>query len=42
MEHYALQICGIAFTTNIPAVLVNAFGPMHFCKSVQADNAATS
>lgn len=33
LDHYALRICGIAFTTNIPSVLVNAFGPMHFCES---------
>ena len=32
LEQYALDICGIAFTTNSPPVLVNAFGPMAYCK----------
>lgn len=32
LQYYALQICGIAFTTNIPSVLVNAYGPISFCK----------
>lgn len=29
LEAYAFEICGIAFTTNIPSVLVNSFGPLH-------------
>lgn len=32
LEYLALQICGIAFTTNIPSVLVNAYGPIAYCK----------
>ncbi len=32
LEQYALDICGIAFTTNSASVLVNAFGPMAYCK----------
>lgn len=32
LDCYALRICGIAFTTNIPAVLVNAFGPISYCE----------
>ncbi|KAK5988203.1 Kanamycin B dioxygenase [Cladobotryum mycophilum] len=31
LEQYALEICGVAFTTNIPSVLVNAFGPIAYC-----------
>jgi hypothetical protein len=31
-ERCGLDICGIAFTTNSPPVLVNAFGPMAFCE----------
>ncbi|KAI0594548.1 hypothetical protein F4775DRAFT_606183 [Biscogniauxia sp. FL1348] len=31
LEHLALEVCGIAFTSNEPAVLVNALGPMSFC-----------
>ncbi|KAI1497264.1 hypothetical protein F5X99DRAFT_423679 [Biscogniauxia marginata] len=31
LEHLALEVCGVAFTSNEPAVLVNAFGPMSFC-----------
>ncbi|KAB5585616.1 hypothetical protein GE09DRAFT_32123 [Coniochaeta sp. 2T2.1] len=30
LEGLALQICGIAFTSNAPTVLVNAFGPMSY------------
>jgi len=33
LEHIGLEICGIAFTSNEPAVLVNAFGPISYCKS---------
>jgi hypothetical protein len=32
LERYALEICGIAFTSNRPPVLVNAFGPMVYCE----------
>jgi hypothetical protein len=32
LEALALNISGIAFTTKIPAVIVNAFGPMAYCK----------
>ncbi|KAL9469227.1 hypothetical protein ACSS6W_010921 [Trichoderma asperelloides] len=31
LEAYAIEICGIAFTTNIPSVLVNSFGPIAYC-----------
>ncbi|KND89233.1 hypothetical protein TOPH_06133, partial [Tolypocladium ophioglossoides CBS 100239] len=31
LEAYATEICGIAFTTRIPSVLVNAFGPISYC-----------
>ncbi|KAI1639291.1 hypothetical protein F4809DRAFT_158178 [Biscogniauxia mediterranea] len=31
LERLALEVCGMAFTSNEPAVLVNAFGPMSFC-----------
>lgn len=34
LEKYALDICGSAFTLNTPTVLVNAFGPISYCKSV--------
>ncbi|KAJ6438133.1 calcineurin-like phosphoesterase [Purpureocillium lavendulum] len=30
LEEYASEICAIAFTTRIPSVLVNAFGPISF------------
>jgi hypothetical protein len=32
LEAFALEICGIAFTVKIPSVLVNAFGPIAYCK----------
>lgn len=32
LEHIGLEICGIAFTSNEPSVLVNAFGPISYCK----------
>jgi hypothetical protein len=32
LETFALEICGIAFTVKIPSVLVNAFGPIAYCK----------
>ncbi|PTB62607.1 hypothetical protein BBK36DRAFT_1162864 [Trichoderma citrinoviride] len=31
LDAYALEICGIAFTTNIAAVIVNSFGPIAYC-----------
>ncbi|KAL7793688.1 hypothetical protein V8C37DRAFT_377893 [Trichoderma ceciliae] len=31
LEALALEICGIAFTANIPSVLVNSFGPIAYC-----------
>ncbi|KAI0144927.1 hypothetical protein BJ166DRAFT_603101 [Pestalotiopsis sp. NC0098] len=31
LETCSIQLCGIAFTTNTPSVLVNAFGPMFYC-----------
>ncbi|KAL7921002.1 hypothetical protein ACQKWADRAFT_321710 [Trichoderma austrokoningii] len=38
LETYALEICGIAFTTNIPSVLVNSFGPIAYCgKFIQSE-----
>lgn len=36
LESYALTLCGIAFTTSSAPVLVNAFGPMVYCKSRKA------
>jgi hypothetical protein len=32
LENFAIEICGVAFTTKVPSVLVNAFGPIAFCK----------
>ncbi|KAI0453147.1 hypothetical protein F5B21DRAFT_304297 [Xylaria acuta] len=31
LEQIGLEICGIAFTSNEPSVLVNAFGPISHC-----------
>ncbi|KAI1428777.1 hypothetical protein F5Y12DRAFT_782368 [Xylaria sp. FL1777] len=31
LEQIGLEICGIAFTSNKPSVLVNAFGPISYC-----------
>ncbi|KAH9239461.1 hypothetical protein K456DRAFT_1768831 [Colletotrichum gloeosporioides 23] len=31
LEACGLGLCGIAFTANMPATLVNAFGPIAFC-----------
>ncbi|VUC37962.1 unnamed protein product [Clonostachys rosea] len=31
LQNIALDICGIAFSSKIPTVLVNAFGPMAYC-----------
>ncbi|KAH0495902.1 hypothetical protein TgHK011_009427 [Trichoderma gracile] len=37
---YALEICGIAFTTNIPSVVVNSFGPIAYCgKFIRSEQA---
>lgn len=32
LENLATDICGIAFTTNIDAVLINAYGPITYCE----------
>ncbi|KAL7813895.1 hypothetical protein V8C44DRAFT_44283 [Trichoderma aethiopicum] len=40
LDAYALEICGIAFTTNIPCVLVNSFGPIAYCgKFIRSEQA---
>ncbi|KAJ2903069.1 uncharacterized protein MKZ38_010490 [Zalerion maritima] len=31
LEQYASAVCGIAFTTPSPPVMVNAFGPISYC-----------
>ncbi|KAM0425160.1 hypothetical protein ACHAPT_009721 [Fusarium lateritium] len=31
LKAFAVEICGIAFTTKTPSVLVNAFGPIAYC-----------
>ncbi|KAI1132186.1 hypothetical protein F5Y10DRAFT_6878 [Nemania abortiva] len=31
LEKIGLEVCGIAFTSNEPSVLVNAFGPISYC-----------
>lgn len=36
LETCSIQLCGIAFTTNTPSVLVNAFGPMFYCKFLES------
>lgn len=33
LERHALDICGSAVTSNAPTVLVNAFGPISYCKA---------
>jgi hypothetical protein len=33
LNSIALDICGIAFTARNPSVVVNAFGPISYCKS---------
>ncbi|KAF7561237.1 hypothetical protein G7046_g2908 [Stylonectria norvegica] len=40
LEEYALKICGIAFTTRITPVLVNAFGPISYCAKFIRSEAA--
>ncbi|KAI8945227.1 hypothetical protein F4801DRAFT_598198 [Xylaria longipes] len=38
LEQIGLEICGIAFTSNEPSVLVNAFGPISYCaKYIRAE-----
>ncbi|KAF5025955.1 hypothetical protein F66182_1990 [Fusarium sp. NRRL 66182] len=37
LESFALEICGLAFTAKIPSVLVNAFGPIAYCKCLIED-----
>lgn len=32
LENCGLDLCGIAFTADTPPVLINAFGPIAFCK----------
>ncbi|UKZ81394.1 hypothetical protein TrVFT333_009166 [Trichoderma virens FT-333] len=40
LDAYALEICGIAFTTNIPSVIVNSFGPIAYCgKFIRSEQA---
>ncbi|KAF6810567.1 phytanoyl- dioxygenase [Colletotrichum sojae] len=31
LDRLALDVCGVAFTANVPAVLVNSFGPIAYC-----------
>ncbi|KAI0203044.1 hypothetical protein F4808DRAFT_50587 [Astrocystis sublimbata] len=31
LEHIGHEVCGVAFTSNEPSVLVNAFGPISYC-----------
>ncbi|KAK2020852.1 hypothetical protein LX32DRAFT_733790 [Colletotrichum zoysiae] len=39
-ESLALDVCGVAFTTDAPAVQVNSFGPIAFCaRFLQAEPA---
>ncbi|KAF9877613.1 phytanoyl- dioxygenase [Colletotrichum karsti] len=40
LERCASDICGIAFTTNIPSVLVNSFGPIAYCARFIREKAA--
>ncbi|KAI1077049.1 hypothetical protein F5B20DRAFT_303842 [Whalleya microplaca] len=40
LEQLSLEICGIAFTSNKPAILVNAFGPISFCARYIRDDPA--
>lgn len=35
LEVFALEMLGIVFTSYNPAVLVNSFGPIHYCQSHQ-------
>lgn len=41
LEHWALDICGIVFTSKIPTVIVNAFGPMAYCRFIATRTAST-
>lgn len=38
LETCSIQLCGIAFTTNTPSVLVNAFGPMFYCEFLESES----
>ncbi|KAI0542090.1 hypothetical protein GGR58DRAFT_335664 [Xylaria digitata] len=40
LEHVGLEVCGIAFTSNDPSVLVNAFGPIFYCAKYIRSEAA--
>lgn len=40
LETCSIQLCGIAFTTNTPSVLVNAFGHMFYCESLKSEDKA--
>ncbi|CAI6092218.1 unnamed protein product [Clonostachys chloroleuca] len=40
VHNIALDICGIAFSSKIPTVLVNAFGPMAYCARLINDEPA--
>lgn len=40
LHNIALDICGIAFSSKIPTVLVNAFGPMAYCARLINDEPA--
>ncbi|KAF6830117.1 phytanoyl- dioxygenase [Colletotrichum plurivorum] len=31
LDRLAVDVCGVAFTANVPAVLVNSFGPIAYC-----------
>ena len=33
LEDNAIEICGLAFTSSSPSVMVNAYGPIAYCKS---------
>ncbi|KAI1173035.1 hypothetical protein F4777DRAFT_590108 [Nemania sp. FL0916] len=40
LEQIGLEICGVAFTSNDPSVLVNAFGPISYCARYIRDEAS--
>ncbi|CAG9944725.1 unnamed protein product [Clonostachys rosea f. rosea IK726] len=40
LHNIALDICGIAFSSKIPTVLVNAFGPIAYCARLINDEPA--
>lgn len=33
LEVLALEVCGIAFTSDSPALLANSFGAIYYCES---------